>query len=246
MKFFIVSLSLLLFINQLVTAQESKTSRKQSKYDEYWAQQEKEEKAKKLFEQGNTLFQQQNLYEAISMYQKIFEIIPKHPQAIAKIKDIEIILANKTTELEIEQISEKFTPIEKLTPKNNVQITLPNSEKKLNTTERPIEQEIDPKPTVESKAETIQRTDPKSEITTELPYKTSQDFRLQLAKDYQEGLTETVYRKGNRTITKRVLVKQNLGDEYLMVVHDWGGIYYFKNGQPVTKFIWDKESLGNP
>ena len=72
--------------------------------------------------------------------------------------------------------------------------------------------------------------------------KNSEEFRTELANQYEDGLTEEKYRKGSREITKRILVTNGLGDEYLKVKHDWGGLFYFKNGAPISMFTWDKET----
>lgn len=70
-------------------------------------------------------------------------------------------------------------------------------------------------------------------------------FLNEIAKQYPEGVTEKIYTKGNRTITKRVVVKNGVGTVYRKVKHSWGGEYFFKNNDPITKFIWDKETVIN-
>ena len=68
-------------------------------------------------------------------------------------------------------------------------------------------------------------------------------FRLDLAKSFEEGFTEEEYRQGRKIITRRVIVRNDLGDEYLKVKHDYGATFYFKNKQSVSINVWLKESL---
>jgi len=55
-------------------------------------------------------------------------------------------------------------------------------------------------------------------------------------------VTEEVTTEGNTTVTIRTVVQNGRSDEYKMVVHNWGGKYYFKNGSTVSEFTWNKES----
>ncbi|UTW62527.1 hypothetical protein KFE98_21440 [bacterium SCSIO 12741] len=75
--------------------------------------------------------------------------------------------------------------------------------------------------------------------------KKSDAFIAALAKNYPQGVTERTYKKNNKTITKRIVVEGNKGTEYMKVVHSWGGVYYFKNGDPISQIIWDKETKAN-
>jgi len=71
----------------------------------------------------------------------------------------------------------------------------------------------------------------------------TEEFLSQLSKEYPEGVTEVVYTKGNKEITKRVVISGGQGSVYRKVKHNWGGEFFFKNNDPVTKFIWDKETV---
>ena len=69
-----------------------------------------------------------------------------------------------------------------------------------------------------------------------------EDFKNDIAQKYPEGVTEEVETSGNKTITKRYVVKDNHGDEYKMIKHSWGGKFFFKNEQQITELIWNKET----
>lgn len=71
----------------------------------------------------------------------------------------------------------------------------------------------------------------------------TEEFLSQLSKEYPEGVTEVIYTKGNKEITKRVVIIGGQGAVYRKVKHNWGGEFFFKNNDPVTKFIWDKETV---
>ncbi|MBL4652603.1 MAG: hypothetical protein JKY53_07020 [Flavobacteriales bacterium] len=68
------------------------------------------------------------------------------------------------------------------------------------------------------------------------------DFRNAIAEKYPEGITEELEVLGNKTITKRYVVKGNHGDEYKMIKHSWGGKFFFKNDQQITELLWTKET----
>ena len=247
-----VLLITLIFI-PLAAFPQKKKEKKKSKYDAYWEMEAKKEEYQKVFEKADNLFAQEQYLEAIEQYQSLFNIFPNDQQATARIKDIEIILAS-AKQITPEEVKRTFIPIEKMELKQTVAISttqnpsikgeklevaeqkmaVEEKEQPISTTnkqETKIEKPTTPKPTA-SKPATTQVENPKQK----------EDFRKELATNYEDGFTEEIYTKANRTITKRIIVKQGLGDEYLKVQHAWGGVYYFKNGEPITKFMWEKET----
>lgn len=70
----------------------------------------------------------------------------------------------------------------------------------------------------------------------------TEDFQKELGEQFPNGTTEEMYTEGNKTITKRIVVTNNLGNEYKKVVHNWGGVFYFKNGDAVTERVWIQET----
>lgn len=71
---------------------------------------------------------------------------------------------------------------------------------------------------------------------------TTEDFQKELGEQFPNGTTEEMYTEGNKTIIKRIVVLNNLGNEYKKVVHNWGGVFYFKNGEAVTERVWIQET----
>jgi hypothetical protein len=68
------------------------------------------------------------------------------------------------------------------------------------------------------------------------------EFQKDLATQYGEGITQRTYNEGNRTITERIVVKGDTGNEYKRVTHPWGGKFYFKNGTPISEDTWNNET----
>ena len=108
-----------------------------------------------------------------------------------------------------------------------------------------VQQKIDQKLALlaqEKEVEKKQATNKKINIEDD-PEEYTEEFLNEIAKEYPEGVTEVVYQKGNKTITKRIVVKGGIGTVYRKVRHNWGGEYFFRNNDPITKFIWDKETV---
>jgi epidermal growth factor receptor substrate 15 len=62
--------------------------------------------------------------------------------------------------------------------------------------------------------------------------------------DVPEGVSETSYELNNKMITERTVKRGTKVDKYLKSVSKTG-IYYFKNGKPITKQMWIQETLEN-
>ncbi len=65
----------------------------------------------------------------------------------------------------------------------------------------------------------------------------------ELAEKYSQGITEEVEESGNSVTIKRYKVTGSEVDVYERVFYPWGGTYYYKNGENITKTLWDKESI---
>lgn len=70
-----------------------------------------------------------------------------------------------------------------------------------------------------------------------------EEKRKNLGASYPEGITEEIIEEGNKKMTKRIVVKQGKGDEYLKVQYNWGGTYYFKNSKSVSDNVWLTEAF---
>lgn len=59
--------------------------------------------------------------------------------------------------------------------------------------------------------------------------------------DYQEGITDETVKESNRSIVRTVVKKEGVTYNYQKITYNWGGIFYFKNEQPVTAILFDQE-----
>mgnify|MGYP006130430573 FL=1 len=76
-------------------------------------------------------------------------------------------------------------------------------------------------------------------------------FQNELGKAYPEGVTEEKNQGKRKDITKRVVVKEGVGSEFFKIHHDWGGIYYFLDGESIDPYKWQygtrsPDQINNP
>lgn len=67
-------------------------------------------------------------------------------------------------------------------------------------------------------------------------------FKTELAKKYPVGITEETTSEAGKKITRLVVNRQGIANEYQKVKWNWGGVYYFKNGESISKAIYDNET----
>lgn len=72
--------------------------------------------------------------------------------------------------------------------------------------------------------------------------KKSEAYHTELAKRYPQGATTRSYKEGNKNITKTIIVKGEIGTEYTRIQYSWGGVYYFRNGEAISKILWEKDT----
>ena len=70
-------------------------------------------------------------------------------------------------------------------------------------------------------------------------------YLSELARKYPEGKTVENYDLKNQKIVRIIINKNGIATEYRKVIHDWGGVYYFKNGQSISKTIFTNETGQN-
>ncbi len=68
-------------------------------------------------------------------------------------------------------------------------------------------------------------------------------FVDELAQKYPEGVTEEITKEATKTIITRIVVRDGKGDEYKKVVHNWGGKFFFKNGESISEFVFNTETV---
>lgn len=62
-----------------------------------------------------------------------------------------------------------------------------------------------------------------------------------LANQYPEGVTIEHSKLKGRKLTRYIVVKDGWANEYWKVQHDWGGVFYFKNGRSISYNVFTLE-----
>jgi len=194
---------------------------------------------------GHSYFSKKHYLKAIHSYQKAAEVRPFNVYPKVKISDIE--LSMKDT-LELLRAAEKEKPEQPLIEQNRnetekAEPKLPETPEETMTRLDNWEQKEREKRKAEREKKEGRIEEPQLIRTTgDVPILTKEEYRIELGKSYPNGITETISKEGNKTITTRIVVKSKTGDEYKKVEHEWGGIFYFKNGDAVTERTWEKET----
>ncbi len=64
----------------------------------------------------------------------------------------------------------------------------------------------------------------------------------ELRAKYPAGVTEEETVDGNKTILRRVVIKDDYAGVYTRVTHNWGGVYFFKDKDPITETMFENET----
>ena len=70
------------------------------------------------------------------------------------------------------------------------------------------------------------------------------DYELylkELAKTAPEGISESTFTDEKKTVRTVIVNKKGTANEYKEVKHAWGGLYYFKNGENISKNVFQAE-----
>jgi len=204
-----------------------------------------------IMQEAHAYFEQKKYLKAIHKYEKAQERRPYNVYPKVIIADIE--LSMKDT-LKVLRKAEEREKAEKQ-----------QEEPRESQTQKPKEKEqVEP---VETRKERLEKLDnweekererraqeraarekKKSEAPSvksnegDIPKGSIADFQKDLAERFPNGITEKVEKQGNKTIVTRVIVSNNKGNEYKKVTHDWGGVFFFKNGEAVTERVWKQET----
>lgn len=202
-----------------------------------------------MMQAGHELFKGQHYLKAIHTYEKAQDRRPYNVYPKVIIADIELSMKDTLQTLraaeKAQTQSQKMQPEQKSVKPDTKPVTQTidetkeerleklnnweNEERARRERERAEEKEKDAKPT-----EVIMEGDVEKLSTA--------DYQKELASKYPSGITENVSKEGNKLIITRVVVKDTIGNEYKKVVHDWGGVFYFKNGEAVTERVWTQET----
>lgn len=92
------------------------------------------------------------------------------------------------------------------------------------------------------KFEAVEKSkDPQEEKPKEEPLSKTA-FKTELAQKYPVGITEETISEAGKKITRLVVNRKGIANEYQKVKWNWGGVYYFKNGESISKAVYDNET----
>lgn len=256
MKYVVVILLFLTSGTSIVLGQSEKLSKKELAKQERKEQKAREAVYQVMLDDAHRLFYERQYEDAIVKYEEALKIKPGEAYPTAKITDLRIIIASMEEEqVAVKPLKEALieeAPVIVEDPPETVEIPeeIPEAPKEV-IIEVPVEKKIIVKEEPQVETEKSVPEQPKEEKAhlkkvVEEVEKSIEEIQIELAEQYPEGITEEVYREGNKTITKRVVVKNNRGNEYKKVQHDWGGKFYFKNDVSITQLVWQNETSENP
>ncbi len=170
--------------------------------------------------------------------------IPKEQELTAK-ERVELMyqqeLAKVYDTMPAKPKKEKTEPLEEQPERNAEGLIMLEDQSQVSLVEEEIEEVIE-----EEKAFIEEILDPIKKVEAVAVKKqeiqSTEELQTELAEEFPDGVTEEQFKEGNRTITRRIVVKDGSGNEYRRVAHGWGGIFYFKNGDSISERAWNDET----
>lgn len=160
---------------------------------------------------------------------------PEPAQApVVKVKPIEEVPAPviaKPQPKEIPQTPEIVTP----------EVAVVNLEE--NEVPKPTPKvEVPTPPTPKRNANPVSVSDPKPQPKSVPEVKEPEPILQEDGSPYPQGITEEVIKEEHSVTIQRVVQEGVRTDVYRKVTHDWGGVFFFKNGVSITERVWKEES----
>lgn len=183
--------------------------------------------------------------EAIKHYEKASEILPEKKEPELKIQEIKDLLAEREKEKQ-EQI-EKEELQRKMNEQYKTFIAEADSlmeDKNYNRARTFYEKALGVKEDEAYPQAQIKKIYKLQEVERERLASFNSDlskFNYELAEKYPEGKTENVEEKGNKTVTTIVIVRGDVGHEFVKEEYSWGDVYYRKDRRPYVKQNWERE-----
>lgn len=225
---------------------------KKSPYEDYWKQEELKEQFEVKRKEAYRLFQEKEYVKSKQTYEAALLIIPDDQKVLARVRDLDLLIEKERALKNQPTASADSiqTKMELVVEEKTVEEVMVNEDKALEKTKTEIQQASETPITSIVKTDSViepkvqnhpaPSTSKEPEVV-EKPFKNSDNYRKYLATIYPSGWTEEMETKGNKEITKRILVQGNSGDEYMRVVHPYA-TYYFKNGVSISYATWVAES----
>ena len=217
--------------------------------EEEKAQAKNDEVFQRLMNEGHVLFENKHYLKAIRKYEKAQNQRPYNVYPKVIITDIELSMKD-TLEI-LRQAEKNIIPEPERKPeakelekeKDSKQDQTETEEERLKRLEEWERQERERLKAEREKREQEEKEETKvTAVSGDVEELSLEDFKKDLAEKYPSGLTETTTEEGNKTIITRVVVSEGKGNEYKKVIHNWGGVFYFKNGTAVPERVWKQET----
>lgn len=196
-----------------------------------------------LMARGHSLFQEKHYLKAVRVYEKAREKRPYNVYPKVKIADIELSMKDTLDLLKAEEkkeLAEERKRPNRAKPEKEDRIDESPEERidKIDNWEEKERERME-RERQKSKEEPAPAGDGKEGDVKRISL---EEYQKELAEKYPSGITEETAMEGNKTIVKRIVVREGKGNEYKRVEHNWGGIFYFKNGDAVTERVWKAET----
>jgi len=200
---------------------------------------------------GHLLFKDKHYLKAIHSYEKAQERRPYNVYPKVIIADIELSMKDTLQTLraaeKVESQKEELEKTRKPAETNKeLKTEDPKPESEAERRAKQEQWEIQQRAKLERQRELEKQREKEKPAETQMAGDvvklSTEDFMKDLGQKYPNGITEEMTTEGNKTIIKRIVVANNIGNEYKKVVHGWGGIFYFKNGEAVTDRVWIQET----
>jgi len=228
-------------------------------------QEQIEDTYKQAIAEADDYFDNEKYNEAKSSYQKALDVKPneQYPKnQISKIEDILKRLARQREEQarkerlyaeEIDKADQYYDKSDYHNAKSHYQKALqykPNEEypkNKIKLIDQKLRQFEEAKKRRERKEreEKIAAEKQKDSKLRDMNFKTKAErdkYLSRLAKEYPEGVTVENYDLGKRKVKRVIVNYDGVATEYRRVKHDWGGLFFFRNGQSISKAVFESET----
>ncbi len=212
----------------------------------------RDEAFQQIMQSGHALFKEKHYLKAVHTYEKAREMRPYNVYPKVIIADIELSMKDTLATLraaeaqeqqktkEAEELKPEKPELDKNDPPKEIKETKEDRIEKIDDWE--AQERAKRERERERQKDHEEKTPKNLGSTGEVPILSEADFQKDLASKYPSGVTEESFTEGNKQIVKRVIVKEGVGNEYRRVTHNWGGVFYFKNGEAVPERVWKKET----
>ncbi len=221
----------------------------------------KEEQYKAAIAKGDAAFEKLQLDEAKQAYQEALNIKPNETYPKNKMVEIDHLLSQRQKkEQEIQEKEKAYKEaIQKgdnfyLNKDYSTAITYYQTALKYKPNETYPRQRIsecqeqlkrryeeEQKRLAEERQKQIEEQQAKLKKLEEVNFNDKQSvekYLSELARTYPEGVTEELYEDKTKKIKRVIVNREGVATEYRQVTHNWGGEYFFRNGQSISKNIF--------